>query len=191
MNEEFTRVTTIANLFSDFSSIPLDRLKEAQDRGNDVHMLCAASTKGLFVSDCPAVYQGYVTSFETWAEENIQQIVECEHRRFCNQHMITGKMDFVVRLKGETKLTLIDLKTGTTRKRAWDVQMGGYTYLLREIEPRLEIEKALIIRLSAEGKKPTMNVVENLCEAEKIFFHALECYKYLKLKPAKIEVEDV
>lgn len=190
MNEElFTRVTTIANLFADFSSIDKDVLEVAAERGTDVHKLCAAQAQGLLVSDCPEIYEGYLKSFSDWANENVDAILLCEQRRYCKTYMITGMMDYVVRLKGEKTLTLIDLKTSSARYPSWDLQMGGYNYLLRDTSPAMEIEKALLIRLKKDGSKPIVNRVENLHEAEDVFFHALECYKYMRMKPKKIEVE--
>jgi hypothetical protein len=190
MNEEiFTRVTTIANLFSDFSSIDKDVLEAAAIRGTDVHKLCAAQAQGFLVSACPEIYQGYLDSFSQWANENIDSIILCEHRRFCRRYMITGEVDFVVKMKGEETLTLIDIKTSAARYSSWDLQMGGYNYLLKETFPALEIEKALLIRLKKDGGKPIVNRVSDLDAAEDVFFHAFECYNYMKMKPKKIEVE--
>lgn len=190
MNEElFTRVTTIANLFSDFSSIDKDVLEAAALRGSNVHKLCAAYAQGFLVSECPEVYQGYLDSFSQWANDNIDSIILCEHRRFCRRYMITGEVDFVAKMKGEDTLTLIDIKTSTARYPSWDVQMGGYHYLLNETLPEMPIEKALLIRLKKDGAKPIVNRVTDLDAAEDVFFHALECYNYMKLKPKKIEVE--
>jgi CRISPR/Cas system-associated exonuclease Cas4 (RecB family) len=190
-NGLFTRVTTISSLFTDFSSIPADVLAAAAERGTDVHLLCTALAKGLLVSRCPDVYQGYLDSFEAWFEFNVEEVLECENRRHCEKHMITGQMDFVARLKDRPGITLIDIKTSSRRYVSWDVQMGGYAYLLRESSPKIAIDNAVLVRLKEDGGKPIVNAVDDLDKAERVFFHALECYNYLKMKPKKIEVDDV
>jgi hypothetical protein len=185
----FIRVTNIANLFTDFTSIPADVLAAAAKRGKDVHRLCEAYLSGLIVSGYPAAYEGYLDSFKTWAKDNIVEIFEMETRRYCQTHMITGQIDLLVKLKDIDGLTLVDLKTSSAKHRSWDIQLGGYRYLLRETEPTNFVSNAMTLRLRKDGSKAIPNMVDSLAQAESIFFSALHCYKFLKLKPKTIEVE--
>ncbi len=183
---DYVRVTTVANLLTDFSSIPKAALDAAAERGTMVHKLCSAQVSGLPVFSVSPLIDGYMRSFNQWFEANIDDVLIYDKRFFCNHMGITGEVDLVARLKGEDTYTLIDYKTSAVRYRSWDVQCAGYHYLLAQ--EGIDVRKHLLLRLKKDGSGCIANAVENVLEAHEVFFSLLKCVKYLNIKP-KYEVE--
>jgi len=125
----YRRVTEVMNRYTDFSNIDPVVLARAADRGTRVHGFCslhAAGTPVFFVDDDCA---GYVKSFEEWFSNRVDKVLVNEDRFYCDKWRITGAIDLVVILKGESKPTIIDIKSPATTSKSWALQTAAYQYL--------------------------------------------------------------
>ena len=125
----YRRVTEVMNRYTDFSHIDPVVLARAADRGTRVHGFCSLIAKGVplpFVDDDCA---GYVESFERWFSNRVETVLENEKRFYCDKWMITGAVDLVVILKGESTPTIIDIKSPATESKSWALQTAAYQYL--------------------------------------------------------------
>lgn len=121
---------------SDYSMVPPDQLKYAQDRGTAVHLAAWYDDMGrLKESSIDPAIGGYV---EAWRKCKHDLGLEIpldgiEQRVYCPQYRYCGTYDRRCRItRGKiTGRTVGDLKTGD-ETLAWRLQLAGYTRLVPE-----------------------------------------------------------
>jgi PD-(D/E)XK nuclease superfamily len=174
---DLPRVTQILSPFTSFDKVPSEILHKAATRGTSVHALCAAIAKDAWVPDgmVEEEYKGYIASFRSWAETQVEKFVIIE-RRFGDEALgFTGQVDFVI-LGKDGELYLVDLKTSSTHYKTYPVQMAAYHQLLRE--NNIDTRGSFLVYLDKEGAFPDIDFIEDHEEGYNVFLSALDCYKY-------------
>lgn len=170
-------VTQILGLFQDFSRVPPDRLREAQERGTAVHAICAARLQGLWVPSIPDHLQGYIESFEQWVPF-VEQIFMVEQRL---HHPLgyTGQMDLLACIRGDRSPAVIDFKTPLTSNPIWRAQLSAYYRLVADTT-EYKPSRTLSVRLKKDGKPPAIDAYDFNPRDFAAFIQALNAYKYFK-----------
>jgi hypothetical protein len=174
-------VTQVLGVWSRFDYVQEWVLREAAERGTEVHQAATAYIRGVYIKPLSVDRAGYFLSFKKWFESYVETVFATECRLTCETFGFTGKMDLVARLKDRSVL-VIDLKTPTAEQRSWRVQVAAYVYLFNEKMARCEmpvfIDGAGCLRLFSSGKCGKMSRYQDTAEDWKIFLSALNCYKF-------------
>lgn len=181
-------------------NIPLDTLANACIRGQKVHDYCTAWIKQLWIPDIEPEYEPYLEAFKKWACDNIEEGYYSAVRLYDDIKCFTGEFDMIVKLKSG-KMALLDIKTSSTRSKAWAVQLAAYSHLCKingyEFDVIYNIhlkKKSAAIYEEKGGEKvlvspPFIEVIEimygDISDYWEIFSSALKCYDYFDRKEIK------
>lgn len=149
IDPKYTRVTEILYPFSGLASLDAGIVLNAAVRGTRVHNACEAIMKGIGVWNPGNDIQGYIHSFEQWWSLG-QEIITIEERFFCDELLITGKVDCIV--KTPQGLAILDLKTSYKPSKTWPLQGSAYAYMARK--KGYDIQNIQFLHLSKNGIKP-------------------------------------
>ena len=150
---------------------------EACERGSQVHeQVYSHIAREFFV--CKPEYEVYFQSFKKF-EHRIRKVVLAEKRLADYDLGFCGQPDIVFVDDEDNCLTLGDWKTAVAVAKYYQLQLGGYSILLRTQEG-LVMEKVMLVRLRKElDKNPLINVY-SVKECERLFLNQLELYKLLR-----------
>lgn len=181
-------------------NVPLETLANACIRGQKVHDYCTAWIKHLWITDIEPEYEPYFKAFTDWACENIFEGLYAGVRLYDDERRFTGEFDLIVKMKNGVT-ALLDIKTSSSKSKAWPVQLAAYSHLCKQ--NGYEFEKIYNIHLKKthaplyeenEGKKVAISpAVIKTCVIEyddlshfwEIFSSALQCYDYFHRKEVK------
>ena len=177
---KYPSVTEVIGRYSDFSRVPPEVLQAAAARGTRIHQLCAAYAQGLWVPDyCDSSEAGYMLSFTLWYSLAVDKIIASEPALTCSKYHFKGHPDLICRLKGDSVLTLIDLKSPVQKQKTWRLQIASYRHLALEKWPT--IKRVGSLRLSPEGKPARFDEYSGTLEADfNVFLSALNLYNFLR-----------
>jgi len=172
-------VTTILSPFTDFSGIRPDVLAAAAERGSRVHAACAAHAQGLW-ADCFLRQEdnGFFKSFLGWANRAVTEFKAVEIELVNAKFGYMGHPDAIVRMWGDSRLTVIDYKTPMSATKTWLPQIAAYAHLARE--GGYDIQRGLAVRLRKKGTSPILTQVDIDGEPWAAFLNALGAYRYFK-----------
>ena len=173
-------VTRALNPFADFSGIPPAVLAHAAERGTKVHAICAALAQGLWAPDIPEECAGYVESFQGWFESRVEAVAGCEIELVDEAIGFEGHPDLICRLKGDERLTLVDLKTPATKNRLWVAQLAAYRHLARLAG--FDIDRVGSLRLKKNGAPPIFDEYQHSERYFAAFTSALNAYKFFSVQ---------
>lgn len=173
------RVTEVLKFYSNFDKVNKEILEKAAERGSTVHGLCAAISRGAWVSETMVdeELRGYIKSFEQWKDAQVDEFIITEKRYQDEERKYTGQIDFVIR-GTDKELYLVDLKTSTNHNKSYCLQMGAYWGLLKQ--QNINVKSAMLVYVNKESKFPDIYMVEDLEKEYRIFLLALEIFYYLK-----------
>lgn len=166
--KQYARVTSILRPFSPYGHIHKDVLSNKARIGTEVHEAIAQEiAKELFVLNKDT--HKYFDSFEKWNDRLTPEYVHSEKRYFCDEKMITGQIDAVIRFPGSPKLILVDFKTSAEESpKIWPMQSHLYNHLL--VANGIEVDsRFLFIKLDKYGNFPKVfcydfnKATHNLC----------------------------
>lgn len=151
--KKYARVSEVIQPFVNFGNIDPEILERKAALGSRVHDVIEQEIKG----DLPIVglqEQGYFKSFELWRSALQPAFMVTEKRIYCDQKMLTGCIDAVVKLHGENEAVLVDWKTSVSESPiTWPMQAHLYFYLLGtagiQVAPRF-----LFVKLDRFGGLP-------------------------------------
>lgn len=152
--KEYARVSDIIRPFCNFDHIDPAILANKARIGTEVHEAIATDIVGEFPilsEEC----RGYYLSYCKWTHELNPVYERSEQRYFCDELMITGQIDALI--KGDCPLKrpiLVDFKTSAQEsKQTWTMQAHLYGYLLFKngVIPAL---RYLFVKLNKMGKLP-------------------------------------
>lgn len=203
LRSTYPRVSEIISKQNDaeLRSVSLEVLANACIRGNKVHQYCTAYVKSLWISDIEEEYQPYVNAFKEWADANISDVIFNNVRLYDDVKRFSGEFDLIAILKSN-RVALIDIKTSSTKSKAWPIQLSAYTHLCQlnayhiDFAFNLHLKKTKAAKFEEkEGEKVMISppqvktVIENEYEDFNvhwdIFSSALKCYDYFDRKEAK------
>ena len=171
---EYPSVTEILGLYFDKSKINPSKLEYAASRGSEVHAICAAKAKKVWVPTIPPDCAGYILSFQIWFDANVKKVIFVEEEFIDTVHGYKGHPDMVVALV-DRAVILVDLKTPLQKIKIWRGQMAAYKNL---IEPKQKIDRIGSLRLSPKGKPPTFDEYQDSVMDFTAFLAALSAFKY-------------
>lgn len=173
--EDYTRVTNILSMYSDYDSIPEAVLQKAAERGQSIHSLCE-----LYARDgirMPSEFDGYVEGFVTWFNREKVEVYELETRLFCETFEITGQYDIYAKLANGDDY-IIDIKTCAAKHKTWPVQLAAYQYLYGENREGLMPRRA-VLHLKKDGKYKFYEY-DNDDKDRDLFMSCLKLHRYFK-----------
>lgn len=152
--------------------------EESQERGTAVHAACAAYLLKLYAPPVKPEWKGYVDSFKRWAESVIEDVILVEKRLIDEKLAFCGKPDMIVKLKGDKRLSLPDIKTGQATLRAWQIQSAAYRHLARV--NGIETSRGFPVRLKEDGSGtlPIIDYSKNIQKDFNVFQGLLNSYNY-------------
>ncbi len=173
------RVTEILAPWSNFDGVRPEVLEFAADRGKRVHAACHAYAMGLFDNPGHDV-QGYVDGFKTWFDRSVVSVIcaEDEFKAAKNSIIpgIIGHPDLIIKMRGEVKTTLVDIKTPSSLMPIWNVQLSAYKQLCEENTVR--IDRMAILRLKPNGKSIFTEVKDDNGHYLNGFIKAYDAWKF-------------
>jgi len=177
IREGFTRVTSVLSPYNDFSNINPEVLQRACDRGTKVHRLCETYANGDYVPPPESPLEGYFRSFTGWYDEMVDKVLLLEWRAYNEILMLTGCVDAVVILKGDTEPTVVDYKTSSVVSKSWALQTAMYHDLVNDrgdIKPK----RRIALQLKKDGKKPKVIEYTNLSRDLDLYLSAYKLYRW-------------
>ena len=172
-------VTTVLDSWADLSGIPAGTLRAAAERGSAVHRACGALASGLWAPPLPEEYAGYVQSFSRWFEAAVKEVILVEPAFVHPVYGYCGHPDMIVRLKGDSCLTLVDEKTPLSPAKTWRPQLAAYVEL-SEVNG-YPIGRSLAARLRKSGAPALVNEYTGTLAGDlSVFLSCLTAWKYFK-----------
>jgi hypothetical protein len=171
IREDFTRVTSVLEAYTDFSSIPEEVLDKACKRGTEAHAAIETFLKYGYESN-----NIFLESYMKW--HNIMKPSNCipERRIYNEEYKLTGAVDMICKLDGQW--CLVDFKTPVSKSKTWLPQVAAYKWLC-DMEGETPISRILVLQIDRKGKMP--KVTEYTDEYEKgirLYQSALELHRY-------------
>ncbi len=150
---------------------------ESCHRGTQVHEQVYSHLAHEFFA-CKPEYEVYYESFKKF-EPRIRKVVLAEERLADHDLGFCGQPDIVFVDDEDSVLTLGDWKTSIAVAKYYQLQLGGYSILLKS-QRNIKVEKLMLIRLRKEvDKNPLINIY-SILDCERLFLNQLELYKLLK-----------
>ena len=152
----YARVSDILKPFVNFDGISQEVLQAKALVGTMVHDCIEKIVKGepyptIGVRKC----DGYIESFKCWMRALNPTFLKSEERYYCDEMLITGQVDSIVKLEGEEKCLLVDFKTSVQESPTWIMQAHLYYYLISKNSSNLDLSKRfLFLKLDRYGQLP-------------------------------------
>ena len=145
-------------------------------RGTMVHYICELYLDSLFIveTNIDNGIMPYYHSFKKWALLMVQEVISVEQRLTDSEGVFCGKYDMVVRLKGDSKNTLIDIKTSSQVLKSHRLQTASYRHLA--IENDIKVDRHGILRVRKNGGIAIFDEFLNYESDLKLFFDLLDRY---------------
>lgn len=179
IRDGFTRVTQPLSLYSDFSKVPPDVLAKACERGTKVHRLAELHVLGEWFPDPSDDSLGYLNSFRRWYNSMIDELISSEHRFYDESLKLTGAVDLVAVLVGDSKPSIIDIKTGSVPSSCWSLQLAAYQYLHNHHEGVKHCaERRIALKLDKDGGVPKILEYTQHNRDLDLYFSALKLWRF-------------
>lgn len=167
--------------------------EESKVRGTAIHACCASYLNGLYVPRLKPEYQGYIDSFKTWADENVDEVIKTETRLIDEDLGYCGQLDAVLRLKDHENVCIVDWKTGKALQKSWILSISAYAWLYTRyaaLEAKCEHNPidaydCISVRLRCDQKPPLVHKYFDNQENFDVFKGMLKSYIFFKRKGAK------
>lgn len=179
----------------EMKAIPIETLKNAAERGTEIHSYCSSYLKGLWIPEIDREYLPYFTAFTEWADQNVEKTFYQNIRLYDDEKRFTGEFDCIAMLKDSKKTVLIDIKTSANSSKSWPVQLAAYKHLCmingyevdRVINIHLKKTKAATYneenQMVSPAKVKTLEIhYEDLTKFWSIFSSSLDCFYYFDKK---------
>ena len=182
----YDRVTEVLGKFTGIEQIDPEVLQRSADRGTAIHNCIEEALTARF-SDDPVSDEvlAYMESYEAFWDKSRHVFKDCEmiveKRLFCDELMITGKIDVIFTKPGRT--FLIDWKTGSRKQDSWFIQGAAYRHLLK-VNGYDNPDDVLFVHLK-KNKKPTTYKDSEHEKHLDIFKKCLELYRHFNMQTRK------
>lgn len=179
--EGYVRVTEVLKPFTPFERMEPDsnfakNVKAAADRGQRVHELCEAYATGLFVEECDADCRGYFEAFRAWFDEMVGEVIMAEKRINSGPYRLSGAIDLVCILKGDSTPSIVDIKTPASPSKTWQLQTAAYALLLEQAG--VSVTRRLCLMLPRAGGNVEIKEYDEHPADRSLFLHCLKLYRF-------------
>lgn len=148
----FVRVSEILSIYQNYSHVPRDKLKKAQEVGTVIHEAIEGYYKGEFAALRSCQFP-YLESFLKWADKTPLDVTFQEKRFYLPSLRITGRIDLLAKINGES--VLVDFKTGSwAHPEIWKLQGTFYREMIKQDWPEIVPDKYLFVQLKKDGEEP-------------------------------------
>ena len=124
-------ISQVGKHWLNFDAVPKDRLEFACQRGSDFHRLAALHAQKLWIDEIPDSCAGFFHSFSEWFGDFVEETVMVETTLIHPTLHFKGTPDTIIRMKGDSVLTLPDYKTPRALSKSWRLQLAAYRELAR------------------------------------------------------------
>jgi len=151
--KKYVRVSDVLRPLKDFSGIPEAILEKKREIGQDIHKAIDEDINGTFPIIFPNT-TGYFESYDKWVHEIKPNFVETEARYYDDEKMVTGCVDALALMPGDSLPVLLDWKTSASEDPVvWPLQAHLYYYLIAS-HNRKVAKRFLFVKLSRNGELP-------------------------------------
>jgi len=179
IREGYFRVTQVLQPYSSYAEIPHHILVKAQNRGIRTHKVCEMYMLDEYFPYPDDDIAGYFESFKHWYDDDIIDRLVCVELRLYNDLLrITGQIDIVGVLKGDTSPSVIDIKTSQTPTKSWPLQLAAYRHLYNESDEKSKVKRRLVVQLNKEGKPPKIHEYYDFDKDWRLYQGILEAWRY-------------
>jgi hypothetical protein len=161
--------------------------KDAADTGTLAHALCEADIKGVDYEITEDWTENQTTramralmAFREWRSQTKPKFVVAEIKMVSEKLKTGGTADGVFKIG--KKMYIYDIKTSKAVYDEMKPQLGIYTHMYEEIQPKAKIDGGVILRLDKETGDFHYHSIsrETLDVGAEIFKHALKIYHLKK-----------
>ena len=181
MGKMMIRVTEALKPFTDFSMIHPDVLDYTSERGTVIHKACSNYAQGVFLVNpqrrWPPDYVGYFVSFTNWFDKYVEKVVATEIELKDDIYGYVGHPDLLCIIIGDTKVTLVDLKTPLAEYPTWRPQCAAYRNVAIK---KYDIGRVGSLRLKPDGGRAIFTEYTDKKADFAAFLNALMIAKYFK-----------
>lgn len=175
----YSRVTEILESYSNFQGIPPSVLAHAADRGERIHRYCELYSRSLLIDEPDLECKDYVDSFIRWFDYSVACVIHSELRVNSIKYRLSGKFDMLVILKGDTEMTLVDIKSPQYPSITWKLQTAAYRILIRE-ELGINAHRRMCLSLDKHGGHARVHEHLKHDRDERLYLNALELHRFFK-----------
>lgn len=161
--------------------------KDAADTGTLAHERCEADIHGeeYVITDDWTENQiqrskKALDAFREWRSIAKPKFMEAELKMVSEKHKVGGTCDGIFKIG--KKIYIYDIKTSRDVYDEMKLQLGIYTQMAEELQPKLKIHGGVILRLDKETGDFHYHAIhrDTLDLGAKIFLHFLETYRLHK-----------
>lgn len=175
----YLRVTEVLTPYSTLGELDPTIVSNAADRGTRVHAYCESHALNLFVSEVDEDCKNYFEIFKEWFDEMVESVVRTECRMNSPTYRISGACDLIAILRGDTKPSLIDIKTPNSPSLSWQLQTAAYQMLARDILS-VDCHRRVCLMLPKYGNKARIMEYVEHDKDQQLYLKALELYRFFK-----------
>ena len=175
----YTRISSILGQWDTFGHIDTVVLANKANIGTRVHQAIDNYHEGLY-APLDGASSGYFKSYESWEKAVNPRFDRTEERYYCDKLMITGQVDAICLLPGDTKPCIVDYKTSVQESpKMWPLQACFYHYLA--LQSGLDLSNRLIfIKLDKLGEMPKIFEYTYTKQLWNVCLAAWTTYRHLK-----------
>lgn len=172
-------ISQVGKYWLSFDHVPPDRLEFACQRGSDFHRLAALHAQKLWVDEVPDSCVGFFSSFTAWFLDFVEEVVLVEQTLVHPTLRYTGTPDAIVRMKGDTWLTLLDWKTPRVFSKSWRLQLAAYKSLADENGYLQSLERVASLQPHPDGGRAKFEeYTKSLTPDFAVFLSGLNVWRY-------------
>lgn len=177
IRQGYTRVTEPLSRYTSLDVVDPEILRRACERGTAVHDYIESYLKGYAFESPSDLVRPYFDSFKQWYDSAINCVYAIEKRYYCDTLMITGQVDLIAKLKGDSAFTIIDFKTPVSKGLTWQLQTAAYMQLATKSES-IEIKRRGCLHLSKHGSSAVFHEYSNHKDDLQLYISALNLYRF-------------
>ena len=170
-------ISQVGRYWLNFDNVPPDRLAFACQRGSDFHRLAALHAQKLWIDEIPDSCAGFFHSFTEWFLEFVEEVILVEQPLVHPTLHYKGTPDIIVRMKGDSVLTLPDYKTPRVFSLSWRLQLAAYCELARVND--YPVERVASLQPHPDGGLAKFeDYTESLTHDFAVFWSMLTTWRY-------------
>lgn len=171
-------VTEVLSPWSDYSSVPPDRLAAAAERGKRIHAAAAAKLTGTFlVVPLHPEDAGLWESLSSWMDSEISDVFDVEPELIDEKMGFIGHPDLLCCVR--KRYCVVDWKTPQTEQPTWKIQLGAYVHLAIQARKYVSpVWRGMAVQPHPEGKPAKATPYLGTAQDLSIFLSALNAYRY-------------
>jgi hypothetical protein len=170
-------ISDVGKHWLSFDNVPPDRLEAACQRGSDFHRLAALHASRLWIGEIPENCAGFFKSFTDWYDAFVGERILVEQPLVHLKLHYRGTPDAIVRIKGDTVLTLLDWKTPAAFSKSWVLQCSAYKELAEA--NGYSISRIATLQPHKDGGKAKFTgFTKSTAAGFAVFLSALQIWRY-------------